>query len=130
MSRAFYKGKDTIFKKPNILSLGINTFGDINGKNPGIHAEHNALLKLQPLRLKKRLMPIDLLVVRLSTSNKLQSSKPCSNCIQVMNRIPRQKGYKLQNIYYSNRDGNIIKTNLSKLENEEQHYSRFYKRTS
>jgi len=110
--------------------LGINTFGDIKGKNPGIHAEHNALLKLQPLRSKKRLAPIDLLVVRLSTSNKLQSSKPCNNCIQIMSRIPQQKGYKLQNIYYSNSDGDIVKTNLSKLENEEQHYSRFYKRTS
>ena len=46
-----------------------------------------------------------------------------------MNDIPCKKGYKIQNIYYSDSDGNIIKTNLSDLMNAEQHYSRYYRRS-
>jgi hypothetical protein len=41
--------------------------------------------------------------------------------------IPKRKGYKLENIYYSDADGNIVKTNLQTLENEEKHYSKYYR---
>jgi cytidine deaminase len=102
--------------------------GDSEGLEPGIHAEHNALSKLKPIKIKKNLETINLLVVRFSKTNKLQSSKPCSNCIKIMNTIPEKKGYKIQNIYYSNSDGNIVKTNLTNLLNEEQHYSRYYRK--
>jgi len=101
--------------------------GDSEGIQPGIHAEHNALLKLKPTKNKKRLEPVNLLVVRFSKTNKLQSSKPCSNCIQILESMPERKGYKIQNIYYSNSDGNIVKTNLTSLQNDEQHYSRYYR---
>ena len=47
-----------------------------------------------------------------------------------MNDIPCKKGYKLQNIYYSDHNGRIIKTNLNKLQYDEQHYSKFYRKTS
>ena len=101
--------------------------GDSDGHEPGIHAEHNALLKLKPIKIKKKLESIDLLVVRFSKTSKIQSSKPCNNCIKIMNEIPEKKGYKIQNIYYSDTNENIVKTNLSSLMNEEQHYSRFYR---
>ena len=101
--------------------------GDSEGLEPGIHAEHNALLKLKQSINKNRLEPINLLVVRFSKTNKIQSSKPCSNCIQIMDTMPEKKGYKIQNIYYSNSDGDIVKTNLTTLKNEEQHYSRYYR---
>ena len=102
--------------------------GDSEGLEPGVHAEHNALTKLKPIKIKKNLETINLLVVRFSKTNKLQSSKPCSNCIKILNTIPEKKGYKIQNIYYSNSDGNIVKTNLTNLLNEEQHYSRYYRK--
>jgi cytidine deaminase len=101
--------------------------GDSEGVDPGVHAEHNALLKLKSSQNKKRLDPVNLLVVRFSKTNKLQSSKPCNNCIKIMESIPEKKGYKIQNIYYSNSDGNIVKTNLVNLKNDEQHYSRYYR---
>lgn len=101
--------------------------GDSEGVDPGIHAEHNALLKLKQSKNKKRLELVNLLVVRFSKTNKLQSSKPCNNCIKIMESIPEKKGYKIQNIYYSNSDGNIVKTNLANLKNEDQHYSRYYR---
>ena len=44
-----------------------------------------------------------------------------------MKIIPESKGYKIKNIYYSDYCGNIVETNLNNLENEEQHYSRYYK---
>ena len=101
--------------------------GDSEGVVPGIHAEHNALTKLKPLKIKKKLEPINILVIRLSKTNKIQSSKPCMNCIQVMDFLPEKKGYKLQNIYYSESSGSITKTTLNNLKMEEPHYSKYSK---
>lgn len=123
----FYKGKGAM-KKARILSYGVNKMGDSNGLHPGIHAEHDAIRKLVPLKKKKRLVNINILVIRLSGKNKLQSSKPCINCINVMKTLPEKLGYKIQNIYYSDNDENIIKTNLRTLESEDKHYSKYYRR--
>jgi cytidine deaminase len=123
----FYKGKGDL-NKAKILSLGVNSMGDSDGLIPGVHAEYDAIQKLIPLRRKKNLESVNLLVIRLSGKNKLQSSKPCSNCINVMKTLPRNKGYKIQNIFYSNGDGTITKTTLHHLDNEEKHYSNYKKR--
>jgi hypothetical protein len=123
----FYKGNGNL-KKARILSFGMNQMGDSHGKKPGIHAEYNALSKLMPLKNKKKLEPINLLVIRLSTKNKIQSSKPCNNCIEIMKIIPHKMGYKLNHIYYSDENGSIIKTNLKTLDSEEKHYSKYYRR--
>lgn len=100
----------------------------MDGNVPGIHAEHAAINKLKPSYRKKRLQTINLLVIRISKNNKLQSSKPCTNCIQNMKTLPEKKGYKIKNVYYSNNDGDIVKSNFQILEKEEQHLSRFYRR--
>lgn len=102
--------------------------GDSKGLQPGIHAEHDAIRKLIPLKRNKKLVNINILVIRLSGKNKLQSSKPCINCINMMKTLPVKLGYKIQNIYYSNENGEIIKTSLTSLDNEDKHYSRFYRR--
>ncbi len=101
--------------------------GDSDGLKPGIHAEYDAIRKLLPLRRNKRLVNVDILVIRVSGKNKLQSSKPCVNCIQSMKILPAKLGYRIQNVHYSTNDGSIIKTNLNNLDNEDKHYSRFYK---
>jgi len=100
---------------------------DSDGIRPGIHAEHDAINKLQPLKNKKKLEPINLLVIRVSKTNKIQSSKPCGNCIEKMKTLPIKKGYKIHDIYYSDSEGTIIKTSLESLDAEEKHYSRYYK---
>jgi cytidine deaminase len=115
-------------KKANILSFGVNQMGDTNGEKPGIHAEEDAISKLIPLKRKKRLESINILVIRVSPKNKLQPSKPCSNCLRLMNILPEKKGYKIENVYYSDEEGNIIKKTLKSLENEEKHYSKYYRR--
>jgi hypothetical protein len=109
------------------LSYGTNYVGNERGDDPGLHAECDVLGKLIPLKYKRKLEPINLLVIRLSKTNKIQSSKPCNNCIKNMKVIPEKKGYKLQYIYYSDGEGNVIKTTLDILEKEEPHYSRYYK---
>lgn len=127
MLLVFYKGKG-ISEKTNILSFGFNRMGDTYGTEPGIHAEHDAINKLKPLKKKKHLQIINLLVIRLSKNNRLQNSKPCANCINKLKILPEKKGYKIKHIYYSDDNEKIVKTNLRTLENEELHYSRYYRR--
>ena len=114
-------------KKTKLLSFGVNQSPNSDYITPGIHAEQDAINKLKPLKYKKNLESINILVIRLSSKNKLQSSKPCANCIESMKNNPTKKGYKIQNVYYSDSEGNIIKTNLVSLDNEEKHISGFYK---
>ena len=64
------------------------------------------------------------MVIRLSKTNKIQSSKPCHHCIQHMYTISQQKGYNLKHIYYSDESSNLIKTNILALKNDKQHYSK------
>jgi tRNA(Arg) A34 adenosine deaminase TadA len=129
-SSVFYKGNN-LFKNINILSIGSNSMGDIDGKFPSIHAEINALNKIKLInKRKKRLENINMLVIRLSKHNKLQNSKPCANCIKQMKTISEKRGYKIKNIYYSNNNEELVKSSLNKLENEELHYSKFYRKQS
>ena len=102
--------------------------GDLMKNTPGVHAEHDAINKLKPIKYKKRLQDINILVVRMSRNNKIQSSKPCENCIKLMNILPPKKGYRIKHIYYSDNNGNIVKSNLKILENEDLHYSRFFRK--
>lgn len=126
-----FQGKiSNVKNKFNILSFGINKYSDSEGKKPSIHAEYDAISKLVPLKKKKKLQTIDILVIRVSRINNIQMSKPCFNCIQIMKTMPEKKGYKINNIYYSNNDGDIIKTNLNYLDNTEYHYSKFYNKNN
>ena len=102
--------------------------GDTNGHHPGVHAEHDAINRLKPLQRNKHLQNINILVIRLSKNNKIQNSKPCTNCIKNMKLLPEKKGYKIRNIYYSDDNGEIVKSSLKNLENEELHYSRYFRK--
>jgi hypothetical protein len=126
MCRVFYKVNRSL-KKARILSFGVNQLGDSEGLHPGKHAEYDAIKKLLPLKIKKRLMNVNILVIRISGKNKLQSSKPCVNCIEIMKSLPPKLGYNIQNVFYSNDNGDIVKSSLTQLDNEEKHYSRFYR---
>ena len=44
-----------------------------------------------------------------------------------MKILPEKKGYKIRNIYYSNDNEDIIKSNFKILEKEELHYSSYYR---
>lgn len=102
----------------------------MNDHQYGVHAEHDAINRLKPLARNKRLRIVHLLVIRLSKNNKIQMSKPCANCIHLIKTLPVKKGYKIKNIYYSDSNENIVKTNINKLEKEELHYTRFFRKLS
>lgn len=115
------------YGKTRILSYGVNKMGDPDGIQMGIHAEYDAIRKLQPLKRQRRLININILVIRLSGKNKLQSSKPCFSCVETMKTLPQKLGYNVQRVYYSNSDGYIVKTSLAQLDADEKHFSRFTK---
>ncbi len=90
-----------------------------------IHAEDAAFRKLPSLP-RKRLKKIDLLVIRTSKTGVLGLSKPCTDCLNVLQKLP-EKGYSLQKIYYSTRDG-IEETTLKRLlEDDNHHISKYHK---
>ena len=113
--------------KARILSYGVNQTGDTNGYHPGIHAEYDAIRKLLPLKRKKKLTNVNLLVIRISGKNKLQLSKPCVICIETMKTLPKKLGYNIKHIYYSTDNEKIVKSNLIQLSKEKKHYSKFYR---
>ena len=93
-----------------------------------VHAEINAINNLITLDAnKKRLVKIDILVIRTSNTGKIGMSKACIKCIINLSQIPQKKGYILKNIFYSDTNGLIIKTNLKTLiETKNFHITRYY----
>lgn len=106
------------FEGGKVLSFGQNHFPLYSEyyKTPtcSIHAERDAINKLPKIRKKKK---INMLVLRFTKSKQLTMSLPCKKCIDNMRTLFPKKGYIVQNIYYSNYDGSIQKTNLSKISN-------------
>ena len=122
------KGKFGRLKNTSILCYGCNMVTTGCNQGVGIHAEQDAINRLKPLAKRKHLQNIDIFVIRLSKKNKMQNSKPCENCIKNMRLLPERKGYRIKAIYYSNNQGEIVKGSLAKLENDELHYSRFFRK--
>ena len=95
------------------LSIGMNYYS--NNVNQSIHAERSAIDNLPS---QKKISNINILVIRFSKTGKICMSKPCCNCINFMSTYPSKKGYNIKKIYYSDENGNIVKTNLYKLKNQ------------
>lgn len=94
----------------NPLSFGQNIVRD----NVSYHAEHNAIQKLKS-RDTKKLMPINILVLKTSYTGLIGMSKPCAHCLAIMCTLAPKKGYRIMNVFYTNSDGNIEKHKLSSL---------------
>jgi hypothetical protein len=85
-------------------------------------------MNLPSLPRKKNLKKIDILVIRTSAKARLGMSKPCIKCLIDMSILPQKKGYVIKNIFYSDKDGNIVNTTLKHLINCNDYYvSRFYR---
>lgn len=81
-----------------------------------IHAEENAIKRfLRDNDLynnissrkgkKNKKIKVDLLVVRVSENGQLKNSKPCRNCVEM---IFGMKRINVDNVYYSNVNGEIV----------------------
>jgi hypothetical protein len=105
-------------KNENILSFGQNHYPVNTGhykchRASSIHAEHDAIRKLP---FSRKPVKIDLMVLRFTKNKKLCMSRPCSKCIRYMTEDSLRHGYIVKDIWYSTDTGDIIKTNLSKLQ--------------
>jgi hypothetical protein len=118
-------------KKIQILSYGINQYADIEGKDPSIHAERDAISNLPPLdrRKSRNLYSCNIFVARLTRTNKTGISKPCYECVRSMFVLPELKGYRIKHVYYTDKEDNIVRERLSHLVNEETPYYSRYQRT-
>ena len=72
---------------------------------------------------------VNIVIVRLKKDNTFSNSKPCIHCFNRIKRLPQQKGYKVKNIYYSNSQGEIIKTRLNKFTTDHISSGNLYKKT-
>jgi hypothetical protein len=117
-------------KKINILCYGMNRYADTEGKLPTIHAEYDAINKLPPVQKKKKTpQKCHIFIARISKTRKFGISKPCRHCIINMCKLPEQRGYRIQNVYYSGHDDDIVQTTISELIDENQHHhTRYYRK--
>ena len=117
-----YKHVAVIFGKVP-LYVGINSSREYYaGCKYGRHAEMDVLKKLKP-KLTGRRKKISLLVIRGKSTGKLKYSKPCKKCIYEIEKVCYIKGYSIKYIYYSGKDGNIIKETLTSLKRKPYHVS-------
>lgn len=112
-------------KKMNVVSIGANK-KMVQDKLPNIHAELDAICKLKDNKSKK-METVNLLVIRTSMNGILGNSKPCIHCLISLGMIAPRKGYKIEKVYYSDPNGEIIKKNLNELMEDEAHLSRYFK---
>lgn len=110
-----YKHSACIFSKNSVLSYGQNYLLPKNSTYNSVHAEQDAIMKLDT-NDKKHPKKVSLLVVRASKTGKLGMSKPCSHCIKAMNELAREKGYYISSVYYSTNEGTIVKEKLTNIE--------------
>ena len=86
-----------------------------NGCCYNMHAEMDIIRKLPPLKFKAKKTNINLIVIRVDKFGLLKNSTPCSMCIKYMERTNVLTSYKINNIYYSDQNGNIIIRKLNEL---------------
>jgi len=117
---AFYRGYLDVLKK---VSMGENSTREArNGCCYSMHAEMEAISRLPPLPLKAKKKRIILIVIRINRYGDLLNSTPCFKCIKHLTRLNKSSGYKIDKIYYSNKDGKIVIAKLSELiESENKH---------
>jgi len=110
------KEKDSVF---NIVSIGQNKYkirsSNSSKKNATIHAEEDAINKLPPIKRSKRLIDVNLVVIRTTKTGILGNSAPCVHCLKYMKDNAESRGYRIIKVYFSNADGMIECHNLTSL---------------
>ena len=107
------------------LVVGENYIVQNDGKI-SVHAEEDAIGKF--LRIRDAPKKIHVLVIRLSKTGQLGSSRPCKNCLTRYINISRKFKLKIKNVYYSTSDGTIERENfITMLDSELTHISSGYR---
>lgn len=79
----------------------------------------DAIRKLPPRR-GTRMIPVDLVILRIARNGSLKNSAPCFKCIEHLDRLNKKTTYRLRYIYYSDISGNITKIKFTTLYFSEQ----------
>lgn len=106
------------------MTVGFNSTKETwNGCQYGIHAEIDAMQKLNRLyknkRNVKRIKRVDLLVIRLGRLGDYRSSKPCEKCLETLYKM---ESYKVRYIYYSTENGTIVREKFKDLYDKRHEY--------
>jgi len=106
------------------------TYGEnmIRETDKSFHAEHSAIIRL-PQRYSRKLIPINIFVIKTTLHGVIGMSKPCSHCLTLMTTLPQRLGYRIANIFYTNRAGDIEKKKLAELMSEDMHVSKLFSAT-
>lgn len=78
---------------------------------PSKHAEMDAITKIK--KWKNMHDKFDMLVVRFNKTGDLSESRPCPHCVQFMQNFSYKSNKKIKNIYYSTKEGVIVKESFN-----------------
>lgn len=113
----------TTGKAVKVYSFGYNHIRS----NRSIHAEVDAINNLPPLRRKRKLVKVKLLVVRFSKKMKLADSRCCIRCCESIFKVPPLRGYTIENVGFSNDLGHIEDHHpMTLLVDDDYHLSVYY----
>lgn len=97
-----------------LMSYGENRF-KLRVEDGSVHAEVNAIQGLPSLPRNKRPKKVDLVVIRVTKAGCYRQSKPCLHCLQALRMRLPEKGYILEDIYYTSEDESIVSTRWNDL---------------
>jgi hypothetical protein len=83
---------------------------------PSRHAEVDAINKMKSRRNIPRY--VDLFVIRLNKAGGLGESRPCSDCLKMLETC----GLNIKHIYYSTASGTIVREKMSEMANSPDTY--------
>lgn len=95
--------------KTNKMAIGENI---ILRNDVTKHAEMTALERLGRISTRNRTETYDIVVIRVSRTGTIGTSRPCFHCIQTMMKHPR---IRVRNVYYSTNTGTIVREKLSEM---------------
>jgi cytidine deaminase len=110
----------------NVISYGYNCYRA--SSNATIHAEHSAINRLKSREKNKKLLKINILVIKISSSGLISMSKPCKHCVDNMQNCANKKGYYIENVFFSNNLREIEKWSYNELESDPiKHITEYYR---
>jgi len=92
-----------------------------------IHAEEDAINKLQKRPNNKKIKNVNIVVIRTTNNGNFGMSKPCVHCIIKMCTQALKLGYAIRKISYTNEEGKLLTTTLNKMITEgDFHVSKYF----
>jgi cytidine deaminase len=92
------------------VAIGMNSTYGTEYMN-SMHAERNAIYKLNKIKYRNNIKRINLIVIRINRNGILGESRPCEDCLKML----QISGFIIKHIYYSTKNGTIIRETFSNM---------------